>query len=95
MDFARPALERLTTDAISAACPPQGLPNLGNTCYMSAVLQCLFHTRPFCDHLNDPPPIVSFMGDRLRALQKATLSDPHGLQVAPPSRHRTGTLLLF
>ncbi len=26
----------------------KGLPNLGNTCYLNSILQCLRYSKPFC-----------------------------------------------
>nr|XP_053627159.1 uncharacterized protein LOC128684868 isoform X2 [Cherax quadricarinatus] len=36
-----------------------GLPNLGNTCYMNSVLQCLYHTHPLTRHIMAPSKMVN------------------------------------
>ena len=70
--FARDRLSELTSCsggsgsiAVALAC---GLPNLGNTCYINAVTQCLFHCMPFREDIESQAQGASFMGDRLQAL---------------------------
>ena len=53
------------SNAVALAC---GLPNLGNTCYINAVTQCLFHCMPFREDIERQAQGASFMGDRLQAL---------------------------
>ena len=45
-----------------------GFPNLGNTCYMNALVQCLFHCQPFRRDLWSLEAGASYMGDCLRDL---------------------------
>ena len=46
----------------------RGFPNLGNTCYINSVVQCLLHCSPFRHDLEKQPQGASFMGDCLRNL---------------------------
>ena len=48
--------------------PLCGLPNLGNTCFLNAVTQCLLHCRPFRNDLESQQPGASHLGDRLISL---------------------------
>ena len=52
----------------------QGFENLGNTCYINAVTQCLLHCKPFRDDIAALHAGSSFLGDRLKALSEAYLS---------------------
>ena len=52
-----------------------GFLNLGQTCYINAGVQCLYHTTPIRTQVQDSQPGGSVMGDRLRALFRAR-SDP-------------------
>ncbi|CAK0887182.1 unnamed protein product [Prorocentrum cordatum] len=45
-----------------------GFPDLTNTCYINAVVQCLYHTHPFRADIEGMQPGASNMGDRLRDL---------------------------
>ena len=72
MSFAAPVLvsERRAPDFGSSEYLQlaQGFPNLGNTCYINAVTQCLLHCTPFRQDLERQTAGTSFMGDRLRYL---------------------------
>ena len=47
-EFARPALLACAARGSGSATDGvAGFPNLGNTCYINAVVQCLYHTPPF------------------------------------------------
>jgi len=48
-----------------------GLRNLGNTCYLNAVTQCLIHSAPFREDLRRQPAGASVLGDALKALLTA------------------------
>ena len=48
-----------------------GFPNLTNTCYINAVVQCLYHTHPFRTDIEGLQPLASNMGDRMRELFRA------------------------
>ena len=61
--FARLALSH--TEANNAC---RGFPNLGNTCYINSVVQCLIHCAPFRHDLEKQPLGASFMGDCLKNL---------------------------
>ncbi len=63
LDFARRALSH--TEANNAC---RGFPNLGNTCYINSVVQCLIHCAPFRHDLEKQPLGASFMGDCLKNL---------------------------
>ena len=47
-----------------------GFPNLGNTCYVNAVVQCLFHCTPFRRHLWGLAGGAGYVGACLRDLLK-------------------------
>ena len=77
LSFARPRLAVQPSPASQMSCsegsggglaPFRGFPNLGNTCYLNAVTQCLFHCAPFRKDLENQAPGASFSGDRLRDL---------------------------
>lgn len=57
---------RLSGDRLRNAFP--GFRNLGNTCFLNACLQCLFHCRPFCEHLLAEDPCSSVMGSCVRGV---------------------------
>ena len=70
--FARARLADVLQRPAPGAASPDGLargfPNLGNTCYINAVVQCLLHCEPFQQDLREQRRGASFMGDRLREL---------------------------
>ena len=56
-----------------AVCPShadkaRGFLNLGNTCYINSVVQCLFHCAPFRHDIELQPVGASFVGDCLKNL---------------------------
>ena len=63
--FARDRLGDLARHESCSSLFLGGLQNLGNTCYINAVLQCLFHTAPFRSDLMRQARGASHMGDRL------------------------------
>ena len=72
LPFARPLLSQLAVSSGTHLGLPgdraQGFPNLGNTCYINAVVQCLLHCTPFRHDLERQAAGASFMGDCLRDL---------------------------
>lgn len=59
--------------------------NLGNTCYLNAVTQCIFHCTPFREDLRRQAPGVSVLGDSLKALLTIyESSECTDLDVRPP-----------
>ena len=63
---------RLAGDRLQNAFP--GFRNLGNTCYLNALLQCVFHCHPLCDYLVAEDPRSSLMGNCVRAALQEYLS---------------------
>lgn len=70
------ASRRLRECAVAASCAPsgavprpfRGFSNLGNTCYLNAVTQCLFHCGPFQEDIERQAAGSSVLGDALKSL---------------------------
>ena len=86
MRFARAAaLEAAASAPRDGRAGAAGFPNLTNTCYINAVVQCLYHTHPFRADIEGLQRGASNMGDRLRDLFCArSSSDSAAADIRPP-----------
>ena len=61
---------------VDAHVGPKGLSNLGNTCYLASVLQCLAQTTSFTEELQQvTPPQLGGIGRALQEVLKALRQD--------------------
>ena len=70
LKFARLSLQQNSHGANSTPDIARGFPNLGNTCYINSVVQCLLHCTPFRHDLEMQASGSSFLGDCLKDLVK-------------------------
>jgi hypothetical protein len=66
--FARLSLQQDSHGYQKAQDMARGLQNLGNTCYLNAVVQCLLHCTPFRHDMELQAVGSSYLGDRLKEL---------------------------
>jgi hypothetical protein len=93
-----PPLERFD----SMNLPPQGglvgLVNMGNTCFLNSIVQCLVHAVPLASFivfsLEDPPPAQSAPPEK-EASAAPCASAPNMQELEPPRPPSTGVLAAF
>jgi hypothetical protein len=68
LKFARMSLQQESREYHKAQDLARGFQNLGNTCYLNSIVQCLLHCTPFRHDLESQPSGSSYLGDRLKEL---------------------------